>query len=591
MRLSISKSKNSVSYYVQKDVKKGLTRSTIVVEKLGTEKQIMEKYGVSDAKEWALNYVAELNKKEANQKADIMPISVSYDPSKLIDLDKQNTYNAGYLFLRNILNELKLDKISKKISSRHNFKFDLNKILTDLVCSRILYPGSKLSTFEDSKKFLEQPNYLLTDMYRALEILNEENAFIQEELYKNSANVVKRDTSVLYYDCTNYFFEIEEPDVNGLRKYGKSKEHRPNPIVQMGLFLDASGIPLAFNINSGNTNEQTTLIPLEEKIIKDFDLSKFVCCTDAGLNSKQNRKFNHIQDRAYISTYSLKKTKEYIQLWALEEEGWKSDENSKTYTIEEINNPKNYSEFKNTIFYKKQKISEIRNEKSDEKIEAGLEDEYLIVTYSLKYSEYQKHIRKKQLERAIETIDSGCRKLGSRNQNDYRRFIGKTNATEDGEVATKEVFFIDNNKVEEEAKYDGFYAVVTNLDDNPKDIAKINKERWRIEECFRIMKTEFKSRPVYLRRDDRIIGHFLTCYMALLVFKILEKKLGSKFTVEDIIKTLSDMNLTETSYNCYLPCFTRTRLTDKLHEMSGFRLDYQIITEKNMKKALKNSKQ
>lgn len=254
MRLSISKSKNSVSYYVQKDVKKGLTRSTIVVEKLGTEKQIMEKYGVSDAKEWALNYVAELNKKEANQKADIMPISVSYDPSKLIDLDKQNTYNAGYLFLRNILNELKLDKISKKISSRHNFKFDLNKILTDLVCSRILYPGSKLSTFEDSKKFLEQPNYLLTDMYRALEILNEENAFIQEELYKNSANVVKRDTSVLYYDCTNYFFEIEEPDVNGLRKYGKSKEHRPNPIVQMGLFLDASGIPLAFNINSGNTD-------------------------------------------------------------------------------------------------------------------------------------------------------------------------------------------------------------------------------------------------------------------------------------------------------------------------------------------------
>lgn len=588
MRLKTSTSKNSVSYYVQKDVKKGNTRSTIVVEKLGTEKQIMEKYGVSDAKEWALNYVAELNKKEASEKADLMPISISYDPSKIIEFDEENSRNVGYLFLRNILNELKLDKISKNISNRYNFKFDLNKILNDLVCSRILFPGSKRSTLEESDKFLEKPNYLLVDMYRALGVLKKENDFIQAELYKNSSNVVKRDTRVLYYDCTNYFFEIEEPDVSGLRKYGKSKEHRPNPIVQMGLFLDGSGIPLAFNITPGNTNEQTTLIPLEEKIIKDFDLSKFVCCTDAGLNSKQNRKFNHIQERAYISTYSLKKAKDYIQLWAFDDKDWKIDEGSKAYSLKEINDPDNYSKFRNTIFYKKHKISEIRNKKSSEKIESGLEDEHLIVTYSLKYSEYQKNIRKKQLERAVEAINSDGTKLGTRNQNDYRRFIGKTNVTDDGEPANKEIFFIDDEKIEEEAKYDGFYAVVTNLDDDPKEIARINKERWRIEECFRIMKTEFKSRPVYLRRDDRIIGHFLTCYMALLVFKILEKKLDSEFTVEEIISTLKNMNLTKTSYNCYLPSFTRTKLTDKLHQMAGFRLDYQIITEKNMKKALKS---
>ena len=588
MRLKTSTSKNSVSYYVQKDVKKGNTRSTIVVEKLGTEKQIMEKYGVSDAKEWALNYVAELNKKEATEKADLMPISISYDPSKIIEFDEENSRNVGYLFLRNILNELKLDKISKNISNRYSFKFDLNKILNDLVCSRILFPGSKRSTLEESDKFLEKPNYLLVDMYRALGVLKKENDFIQAELYKNSSNVVKRDTRVLYYDCTNYFFEIEEPDVSGLRKYGKSKEHRPNPIVQMGLFLDGSGIPLAFNITPGNTNEQTTLIPLEEKIIKDFDLSKFVCCTDAGLNSKQNRKFNHIQERAYISTYSLKKAKDYIQLWAFDDKDWKIDEGSKAYSLKEINDPDNYSKFRNTIFYKKHKISEIRNKKSSEKIESGLEDEHLIVTYSLKYSEYQKNIRKKQLERAVEAINSDGTKLGTRNQNDYRRFIGKTNVTDDGEPANKEIFFIDDEKIEEEAKYDGFYAVVTNLDDDPKEIARINKERWRIEECFRIMKTEFKSRPVYLRRDDRIIGHFLTCYMALLVFKILEKKLDSEFTVEEIISTLKNMNLTKTSYNCYLPSFTRTKLTDKLHQMAGFRLDYQIITEKNMKKALKS---
>lgn len=589
MRLKISSSPNSVSYYVQKDVKKGLTRSTIVVEKLGTEKQIMEKYGVSDAKLWALNYIKELNEKEAKEKADIMPISVSYDPTKLLDLDKQNTYNTGYLFLRNIINELKLDKISKKISSRHNFKFDLNKIITDLICSRILYPSSKLSTFEESKKFLEQPNYSLVDVYRALEVISQENDFIQEELYKNSASVVKRDTKVLYYDCTNFFFEIEDPDVeaDGLRKYGKSKEHRPNPIVQMGLFLDASGIPLAFNINPGNTNEQKTLIPLEQKITKDFEVSKFVCCTDAGLNSKENRKFNHIQERAYISTYSLKKAKEYIQLWAFDNDGWKKDEDSRSYTLDEINKLENYEEFKNVIFYKKHKVSEIRNEKSTEKVESGIEDENIIVTYSLKYSEYQKNIRKSQIERATQAISAGGKKLGSRNQNDYRRFIGKTSATDDGEVATKEAFFIDSERIEEESNYDGFYAVVTNLDDDPREIAKINKERWRIEECFRIMKTEFKSRPVYLRRNDRIVGHFLTCYMALLVYKILEKKLGSEFTVEETIDTLRDMNLTKTSYNCYLPSFTRTKLTDKLHEMSGFRLDYQIITEKNMKKALK----
>ncbi len=317
MRLQISKSKNAASLYVIKSVYDPITQSNSskIVEKLVTEAELREKLNGQDPYAWAKNYIAELNKKEKEESLNVM---VKYSPTKLIDKDKQVSFNGGYLFLQKIYHELGLQNICAHISERHKFTFDLDSILSRLLYGRIIFPGSKLSTHNLASTFLEPPNFELQHIYRALEVISKESDFIQSELYKNSLKYSKRNTGILYYDCTNYFFETEQE--HGLKQYGYSKEHRPNPIVQMGLFMDGDGIPLAFNITKGNTNEQITLKPLEQKILDDFKLSKFVVCTDAGLASTDNRKFNDKGDRAFITTQSIKKLKKHLKEWALDNE-------------------------------------------------------------------------------------------------------------------------------------------------------------------------------------------------------------------------------------------------------------------------------
>ena len=572
MRLKISKSKNVTLYYVIKTVYVDGKQKTVTVEKLGNEQEVLKKSNGQDPAAWAKKYVDELNKNELENSRKII---IEKSQNIQIPMHQQNIFNCGYLFIEKIYYELGLHNICKEISKKYKFSFDLNDILSKLVYGRIIFPSSKLATNELSKKFLEQPNFELQHIYRALEIISKENDFIQSELYKNSLHVLKRNTGVLYYDCTNYFFEIEEE--NGVKQYGISKEHRPNPIVQMGLFMDGNGIPLAFNINSGNINEQVTMTPLEEKIIKDFELSKFVVCTDAGLASNNNRKFNDKDDRAFITTQSIKKLKKHLKEWSLEPSGWNLVGSNETYNISNIEDDK-INRYKDCIFFKERWINE-----------NGLQQKF-IVTFSLKYKSYQRNIRNSQIERARKAINTKGFKLDKNNQNDFKRFITKTNITNDGEIADKKIFSINQNLIAEEEKYDGFYGVCTNLDDEATDIIKVNKRRWEIEECFRIMKTEFKARPVYLSRDDRIIAHFMTCYIALLIYRLLEKRLDEKFTIEQIIDCLRDMNMYKENLDSYSPAYTRTALTDKLHEIFGFRTDYEVITEKKFKKIFKNIK-
>ena len=495
----------------------------------------------------------------------------------MIDKDKKNLFNCGYFFLEKIYYGLQLDKICESITNKYQFKYDLNSILSRLIYGRIIFPSSKLAINELSKKFIEQPNFELHHIYRALEVISKENDFIQSELYKNSLKISKRNTGVLYYDCTNYFFEIEE--ASGLRQYGPSKEHRPNPITQMGLFMDGDGIPLAFNITAGNTNEQGTLTPLEEKILKDFELSKFIVCTDAGLASNDNRKFNNKEDRAFITTQSIKKLKKHLKDWALDPKDWSIVGDTKKYDISKLEETEESKKLNyNKTFYKKRWIKE-----------NGLE-QALIVTYSLKYKNYQQKIRNAQIERARKAIQNKNIKIDKCNQNDYKRFILKTNVTDDGEVAENKVFTINQTAIAEEEKYDGLYGVCTNLEDNVEEIIKVNHRRWEIEESFRIMKSEFKARPVYLSRDDRIQAHFMTCFIALLIHRLLEKKIEEKYTCEEIINCLREMNLMYVGEEGYIPTYTRTDLTDELHEKYGFRTDYEITTEKKMKKILKDLK-
>mgnify|MGYP002861948478 CR=1 FL=1 len=392
---------------------------------------------------------------------------------------------------------------------------------------------------------------------------------IQEELYKNSLAVADRNKGVLFYDCTNFFFEIEEED-EGLRKYGKSKEHRPNPIVQMGLFLDGNGIPLAFTVFPGNESEQPTLKPLETKILKDFGMTRFIVCTDAGLASGANRRFNNVQGRSFIVTQSLKKLKDHLKKWALDKSGWKLHGSDREYNIEDLDS----EQYCNDIFYKERWINE-----------DGLEQR-LIVSFSFKYQSYQRKIRAAQIQRAEKMVDGG-KKDHTRNPNSPARFISSTAVTDDGEVADNEILSLDIDRVKNEERYDGFYAVCTTLTDDAQKIVAVNRKRWQIEESFRTMKSEFKARPVYLRRDDRIKAHFLTCFIALLILRILEQELTVDFSSDELIRTLRNMNVYALKDLGYLCAYTRTALTDDLNSTFNIATDSEFTSSKSMKKIFK----
>ena len=574
MRIKITKTKNSESLYVIKSTYIDKKHSTKIVEKLGTLDEVKIKAGNKDPYEWAKEYAQKLTQEEKEGTRTIMK---AYSQNKLLNKNENNDFNIGYLFLQDIYYKLGLNNICQEITDKYQFKFDLNDILSKLIYSRILFPASKLKTLELSKKFLEQPNFEYQHIERTLPILCKENDFIQSQLYKNSKKYSPRNNRVLYYDCTNFFFEIECED--DFRKYGKSKENRPSPIVQMGLFMDGDGIPLSCEITPGNTNEQTTLQPLEQKIIDDFEIAEIVVCTDAGLASKANRKFNDTNKRKFITTQSIKQLKGFLKEEALDlTKGWFLPGSDKTYDISKLRTDEKLIEtYKDKTFYKERWIKE-----------DGIEQR-LIVTYSVKYQEYQKNIRNNQIERAKKIITNNPKKIGKAKQNDPKRFIETLNTTTDGEIAEEVHYSINQDIINEEAKYDGVYAICTNLEDDIQEIIKLNHRRWEIEESFRIMKTEFNARPVFHTNKDAIKAHFLICFLSLTVYRYLEKKLEKKYTVGDIIDTLKDMTLTLKDGD-YIPHYTRTDLTDNLHEKFGFRTDYEIISEKNIKKICKQTK-
>jgi len=569
MRLKITKSKNASSLYVIKSTYKDGKNSSKIVEKLGTYAELSERLGGQDPIEWAKAYIAQLNEKEKEDHAKVM---VQFSPTKPIDMDKQRTYNLGYLFLQQIYYALGLPKICEQITQKYQYEFDLNSVLSRLIYGRILFPASKLSTYKLSSNFLEKPEFELQHVYRALEVIAKETDFIQAQLYKNSLKLSQRNSGILYYDCTNYFFEIEQE--KGIKQYGASKEHRPNPIVQMGLFMDGDGIPLAFCVNSGNTNEQLTMKPLEQKILKDFNLSKFIVCTDAGLASNSNRIFNDQENRAFITTQSIKKLKKYLMDWALSETGWRCGKDNTLYDLSALNEEEDYEK----IFFKERWVKE-----------NGLEQK-MIVTFSLKYKEYQRHIRQSQIERALKAMEFHPDKIQKSNQNDYKRFVKRNSFTAQGQAADQDIYCLDDELIAQEEKFDGFYAIGTNLEDDALSIIKVSNRRWEIEDCFRVMKTEFKARPVYLQRDERIAAHFTTCFLALLIFRFLEKKLDERFTACEIIHGLREMNALEILGDGFVPVYTRNEFTDTLHAVFGFRTDYQINTNRHMRKVIAMTK-
>ncbi|MBW9213199.1 MULTISPECIES: IS1634 family transposase, partial [Terrabacteria group] len=570
MFITKSKSKNSTFYYLAYSKRTGKKVSTHIFEALGSADDIRKKVGDPnlDVDTWTKAYAKQ---KTLEMKEDKERITVSFAPANRINHKTIRHVHIGYFFIQKILKDCGLTKISDKIKKEGQFKFDLNQIMRYLVASRILAPGSKLSTFEFSKHFFEAPNFALHDVYRTLEKMYEYKDFIQESLYQTTHNNFKRNSSILYYDCTNYFFEIEEE--KGIRQYGLSKEHRPNPIVQMGLFLDQYGLPLAFDIFQGNKNEQASLKPIEQKIIKDYGLDKVIICCDAGLNSCTNKKFNDITNRGFIMTYSLKKAKQVIKDWVFEDSGWKRDGDGKVFRLSEIKELENDYH----IYYKERWIKE-----------NGVE-ERIIVSYSPEYAGYQEHLRSKQIIRAEAVISSNKKLRNHQKATDFKRLIAIDYTNEDGVSAKEQHLSLNSEKIAEESKWDGLYCISTNLEDNIKIILQVHRQRWKIEESFRILKSEFKARPVYLSRESRIYSHFLTCFMALLVERIIEKNLV-QYTTKEIITTLRSMQLCEIGNKQYIPAYTRTVITDKLHDVFKFNTDYEIMSFKSLNEINKKTK-
>ena len=571
MRLSKSKSKNTTLFYIIKDYTKNGKRSTKIVHKIGNLEEVEQMSGNQDYREWLKDYVKKYNDEHSSKKEII---TIKKNSSKTIQFNTNASFNIGYLFLKKIYNELKIKDICEEIENKYQFKFDLNEILSYLVFARIIYPSSKLETYKQCQNFIEQPKFKLHDEYRALSYMADNIDFIQEKIFENSKNVIKRNSEIIYYDCTNYFFEIELDDE--FRKYGINKQHQPKPQVGMGLFMDGDGIPLSFNIYPGNQNEQKTLIPEETKIVNNFkmDNTKMILCTDAGLASDEIKKYNIKDNRGFVITQSLKKLKDSEKEKVFDDNDWRLPGDLKNvYNLNDIRNSEELKEkYYDKLFYKIIS-SETKSVKQD-----------LIVTFSFKYFDYNRNIRNSQIERAKKSIDTNQTTRKGKNQNDYRRFIVDTKSTDTGEVAENSNLSLDEDLIKQEEQYDGYYALTTNLVGDIEQILKITKGRWEIEESFRIMKTDFLARPVNLSREDRIKSHFLTCFIALLIYRILEKKVDYKYTTSEILKTIRNMDVLESKGDGYIPEYIRTNLTDDLHDTFGFRTDYEINTYKYLKK-------
>ena len=586
MRLKSVTAKNGhVTYSIIKDYTRlDGKRTSTTHELLGDYEALKERFGSVNTMENVKEYIKSLNKMIKDNIE--LPVNLTLDPNKRIEKDLERSFFSGHLFLKKIYYELGINKICQNIKNKYKFTFDINSIVECLVFSRIIWPSSKLSTYQQSKKFIDNYNFDIQHVYRTLSYLSKEINNIQKELFNYSNKVIDRNYKVIYYDCTNYFFYTEE---NDFQKYGISKQHQPLPLVQMGLFMDADGYPMAMNINPGNTSESKTMIPTEIEFLNNFDIKgkNIIVCTDAAMCNDEIKKFNVQDGRGFVITQSIKKLNTKLQEFALNKSDWRIlGKLNDTYNLNEIEaNEELKKKYYNTIFYK-----EIECETKSVK-------QALIVTFSFKYQEYQHKLKQHQFERAQALVDKANKKNKSiknkkeiekikltKNQNDPKRFIKETRTTDNGEVACNIEYVIDNEIFENEEKYNGLYGITTNLINDTETIIKVMNGRWEIEESFRIMKDDFDSGTVYLSKEDRIKGHFITCYLSLFIYRYLEHKLNDKYTVHEIVTKLKEMKLLEHKGKGFEPLYTRNELTDALHEYLGINTDTEIITYKKIKK-------
>lgn len=609
MKLYYDKRLKDPTYYIQQGFRNGKKTTTKNIKRLGKHSELL--LITDNPLEYAKNEVKKMNEEYRSGRSEFI-VTMDFNeriPSTDSPCSNSTSLNIGYLYLKDIYAKLNLSDFFKSVSSDRKITYDCNKICQFLTYARILDPASKYGTYDKLDTYYEKPQVEYQHMIRFLDILDRNSAQYLKHLFDNSENIVKRDTSVMYYDCTNYFFETEKPDeeivdevtgeiILGLRQFGISKENKTSPIVEMGLIMDSRGIPISMCIHPGNTNEQLTAVPLEKEVIKMTGNKKFIYCADAGLGSYNIRKFNDMGGRAYIVTQSVKKLGQEIKDIVFNDSNYRLLSNDDAITLKEMrtfdkkdaNNLSLYNDFAykvipantpmDTGLYEEKVYKNGRTKKVKTK---GTLHQYIIVTFSRKMMEYQRTIRERQLERAKKLLRLKDPEKIKKGPNDIRRFLKNTSS----DTAN---YVLDMDKIYEEEKYDGFYAVATNLDDSAKDILAVAQNRYKIEDCFRIMKTNFDARPVFLRKPERIRAHFLICYTALLIYRLMECKLDDNLThvtTSNLIKTLRNMNVVNMDDMYYKSIYSGSQALDALERCFELQLNRKYYRPSDLNKIVK----
>lgn len=609
MKLYYDKRLKDPTYYIQQGFRNGKKTTTKNIKRLGKHSELL--LITDNPLEYAKNEVKKMNEEYRSGRSEFI-VTMDFNeriPSTDSPCSNSTSLNIGYLYLKDIYAKLNLSDFFKSVSSDRKITYDCNKICQFLTYARILDPASKYGTYDKLDTYYEKPQVEYQHMIRFLDILDRNSDKYLKHLFDNSENIVKRDTSVMYYDCTNYFFESEKPDeeivdevtgeiILGLRQFGISKENKTSPIVEMGLIMDSRGIPISMCIHPGNTNEQLTAVPLEKEVIKMTGNKKFIYCADAGLGSYNIRKFNDMGGRAYIVTQSVKKLGQEIKDIVFNDSNYRLLSNDDAITLKEMrtfdkkdaNNLSLYNDFAykvipantpmDTGLYEEKVYKNGRTKKVKTK---GTLHQYIIVTFSRKMMEYQRTIRERQLERAKKLLRLKDPEKIKKGPNDIRRFLKNTSS----DTAN---YVLDMDKIYEEEKYDGFYAVATNLDDSAKDILAVAQNRYKIEDCFRIMKTNFDARPVFLRKPERIRAHFLICYTALLIYRLMECKLDDNLThvtTSNLIKTLRNMNVVNMDDMYYKSIYSGSQALDALERCFELQLNRKYYRPSDLNKIVK----
>lgn len=609
MKLYYDKRLKDPTYYIQQGFRNGKKTTTKNIKRLGKHSELL--LITDNPLEYAKNEVKKMNEEYRSGRSEFI-VTMDFNeriPSTDSPCSNSTSLNIGYLYLKDIYAKLNPSDFFKSVSSDRKITYDCNKICQFLTYARILDPASKYGTYDKLDTYYEKPQVEYQHMIRFLDILDRNSDQYLKHLFDNSENIVKRDTSVMYYDCTNYFFETEKPDeeivdevtgeiILGLRQFGISKENKTSPIVEMGLIMDRRGIPISMCIHPGNTNEQLTAVPLEKEVIKMTGNKKFIYCADAGLGSYNIRKFNDMGGRAYIVTQSVKKLGQEIKDIVFNDSNYRLLSNDDAITLKEMrtfnkkdaNNLSLYNDFAykvipantamDTGLYEEKVYKNGRTKKVKAK---GTLHQYIIVTFSRKMMEYQRTIRERQLERAKKLLRLKDPEKIKKGPNDIRRFLKNTSS----DTAN---YVLDMDKIHEEEKYDGFYAVATNLDDSAKDILEVAQNRYKIEDCFRIMKTNFDARPVFLRKPERIRAHFLICYTALLIYRLMECKLDDNLThvtTSNLIKTLRNMNVVNMDDMYYKSIYSGSQALDALERCFELQLNRKYYRPSDLNKIVK----